>query len=778
MAANLVSPGINIREVDLTNGGITPTTTPIGALVGPFQKGPIDLPVLIQTENDLIKVFGTPVSTDGQSEYWLSASNYLSYGGSLRVVRSNCSASGSLNNANVGFGTEAEAVHINSLEDYNNQGSINYYYAAKNPGSWANNLKICTIDAFADQTIGIGTFGIEVGYGVTAGINTSIAGVGTVTNETGFLKAVVTGINAGSIDVKIVSRYREESGTYVNVEYAENTINSFKANQAIKIFNNSGTQILVEKSRFTGSTTNGVGIITSVTGTLLNGDIIASVDNSAISGVATVTSYNSSIGIATITQLAASSVIGGSFVALGVGGAALSVSDWYNNQKLGIENSIIYWKNIAPKPKTSQYASERNSKNDQINIIIIDDTGTITGSASNIIEKYVGLSKAYDAKISPTQEIYYKDYIVNNSKYIFAGAAEEGVATGFGMVDDFSTGSVGNWGSNAQGNTFSASGNETYSLMGGTDYTNTVGRYNPSLSDIILSHSAFKNSTEYQIDFLICGPSGGADEFESQAKAEELISIAENRKDCIAVISPHKASVVNVSNSDTQTENIIKFFNLSSSSYAVFDSGYKYVYDRFNNEFLYMACNSDVAGLMAKTTINQLPWYSPAGTKRGSINNVIKLAYNPNQGQRDLLYTNRINPIISLPGQGTVLFGDKTAQAYQSAFDRINVRRLFLTVEKAVKSAANNQLFEFNDSITRSNFVNVVDPYLRDVKAKRGVTDYLIICDETNNTPDIIDANEFRADIYLKPERSINFITLTFVATRTGVSFQSVVGSV
>jgi len=778
MAANLVSPGVNIREVDLTSGSVTGSTTPTGAFVGPFQKGPVDLPVLIQSENDLIKVFGTPVSTDGQSEYWLSASNYLSYGGSLRVVRSNCSASGSLNNANSGVGISSVSVQINSLEDYNNQDSTSYYYASRNPGSWANGLKVCTIDAFADQTIGIGTFGIQVGYGVTAGINTSIAGLGTVTNETGFLKAIVTGINAGSIDVKIVSRYREESGTYVNVEYAENTINSFKANQAIKIFNNSGTQILVEKSRFTGNTTNGVGIITSVTGTLLNGDIIASVDNSAILGVATVTSYNSSIGIATITELAASSVTGGSFVALGVVGPTLSVSDWYNNQKIGINNSTIYWKNIASKPKTSQYASERSSRNDQFNLVVIDDSGAITGTASNIIEKFVGLSKAYDAKISPTQAVYYKDYIANNSGYIFPGNAEEGVATGFGMVDDFSTGSVGNWGSIAQGNTFSSSGNESYELLGGTDYTATTGRYNPTLSDIISSYSVFKNPTEYQIDFLICGPSGGADEFESQAKAEELISIAENRKDCIAVISPHKASVVNVANSDTQTDNIIKFFNLSSSSYVVFDSGYKYSYDRFNNEFLYVACNSDVAGLMAKTSINQFPWYSPAGTKRGAINNAIKLAYNPNQSQRDLLYSNRINPIVSLPGQGTVLFGDKTAQAYQSAFDRINVRRLFLAVEKAVKSAANNQLFEFNDSITRSNFVNVVDPYLRDVKAKRGVTDYLIVCDETNNTPDIIDANEFRADIYLKPERSINFITLTFVATRTGVSFQSVVGSV
>ena len=623
MAANLVSPGVNIREVDLTSGSVTASTVPVGGFVGPFQKGPVDLPVLIQNENELLKVFGAPVSTNGQSEYWLSASNFLSYGGALRVVRSNCSAEGSLVNSNSGVGIASTSVQINSLEDYNNQSNNSYYYASRNPGSWANGLKVCTIDAFADQTLGIGTFGIEVGYGVTAGINTSLAGLGTVTNESGFLKAIVTGINAGSIDVKIVSRYRESSGTYVNVEYAENTINSFKAQQSIKVFDTNGSEVLVEKSRFTGSTTNGVGIITSITGTLSNGDIIASVDNAAISGVATVTSYNSSIGIATMTQLAAASVNNGSFVALTNDPAPLNVLDWYNSQKLGIENSTVYWKNIAPKPKTTQYASERSSRNDQINVVVIDDNGSVTGTASNIIEKFVGLSKAYDAKTSPSQAIYYRDYIANNSEYIFPGASEEGIATGFGMADDFSSGSVSNWGLTAQGNTFASSGNKTYTLLGGTDYSDGTNSYNVSLPDVISSYSIFKNPTQYQIDFLICGPSGGADEFESQAKAEELISIAENRKDCIAVISPHKASVVNVSNSDKQTDNIIKFFNLSSSSYAVFDSGYKYAYDKFNNEFIYVACNSDVAGLMARTTINQFPWYSPAGTKRGAINNAI-----------------------------------------------------------------------------------------------------------------------------------------------------------
>jgi phage tail sheath protein FI len=302
---------------------------------------------------------------------------------------------------------------------------------------------------------------------------------------------------------------------------------------------------------------------------------------------------------------------------------------------------------------------------------------------------------------------------------------------------------------------------------------------NATLSNIISSYNILTNPAEYSVNFLISGPSGGATIYDSQSKANALISIAEQRKDCIAVISPHRDGVVNVTNSDTQTQNVINFFDsITSSSYAVFDSGYKYMFDRFNNTFRYVACNADIAGLMARTSINQYPWFSPAGSSRGGINGAVKLAYNPSQAQRDLLYPKRINPIIFSPGAGIILFGDKTALSYASAFDRINVRRLFLTIEGTIERAARSQLFEFNDVITRSNFINIVEPYLRDVKSKRGITDFVVICDETNNTPDVIDGNQFRADIFVKPARSINFIGLTFVATRTGVSFEEVIGNV
>ena len=301
----------------------------------------------------------------------------------------------------------------------------------------------------------------------------------------------------------------------------------------------------------------------------------------------------------------------------------------------------------------------------------------------------------------------------------------------------------------------------------------------PALGSVMTGYDLFSNREEIAVDYLIMGPGGFNNEFESQAKANKLISMANSRKDCVATVGCHRANLVNVTNDDTQTDNLINFFSsLQSSSYAVFDSGYKYTYDRFNNKFRYVPTNGDIAGLMVRTSIVAYPWFSPAGQQRGIINNAVKLAYNPNKAQRDKLYPQRVNAVITQPGLGTLLFGDKTALGYASAFDRINVRRLFLTVEQALQKAAEAQLFELNDELTRANFRNIVEPYLRDVQAKRGLYGFLVVCDTTNNTPDIIDNNEFRADIFLKPAKSINYVTLTFVATRTGVDFEEVVGRV
>ena len=312
------------------------------------------------------------------------------------------------------------------------------------------------------------------------------------------------------------------------------------------------------------------------------------------------------------------------------------------------------------------------------------------------------------------------------------------------------------------------------------------GALSADLNKLVTGYSLFENTETYKVDFLMMG-SANYEKETAQALANKLIAVADVRKDALAFISPYRkafitdtsAGTVTVNNDETITENILEFYSpVTSSSYAVFDSGYKYMYDRFANTFRYVPLNGDIAGLCARNDIDNFPWFSPAGTTRGAILNAVKLTYNPSQTQRDRLYSARINPVIVSPGGGITLFGDKTGLAKASAFDRINVRRLFIYLEDAISAAARDQLFEFNDEITRTNFVNIVEPFLRDVQAKRGIQDYVVICDETNNTAAIIDNNEFVADIFIKPARSINFIGLTFVATRTGVSFEEVIGNV
>ena len=806
MALNLVSPGVKIREVDLTIGGITGADSQIGAIAGPFQKGPVNVPILIENENDLLKTFGKPISSDAQYEYWLGASSYLSYGGVLRVVR--CDGT-NLQNSNVGVSTSSVSLKINSTESYENnyQLASDWYWASRYPGSWTNNLKVCVIDAAADQRITIGTFGLNVGYAVTAAFSQSVAGVGSVTTQTGVLKGIITKVNESSIDVKITAKSSGAGSTvFTETSYSEGSVNAFAAGN-IKITDNNGNFVKIQESsvsRFfgvvsTGSTViNPVNADTNLPNNINPGQFIVPITGSSLPNGTTYTvgigTTINSTGIGTnitiVNQtalgLSTASTLSGTveFLVLNVSSSGETIttpSDWYNEQTLGLTNSTIYWRNIAPRPRTSEYSAQRNGRNDELHIVVVDDTGSVTGTAGNVLEKYNNLSKASDAKISPSQANYYKDVITSNSQYIFPGFAPIGVDTKFLTVSGVGSATDTPWGITAQDSTFNCVGAVTYNLTGGKDYSgdNNVGGYSLGLSDVVSAYRNFTNPAEYKINFLICGPSGGTTIQESQAKANELIAIADARKDCIATISPHRAGVVDIANSDTQTDNIVKFFDsLTSSSYAVFDTGYKYVFDRFNNIFRYVSCSADVAGVMARTSINQFPWYSPAGANRGVINNAVKIAYNPSQAQRDLIYPKRINPIIFSPGAGIILFGDKTALSYTSAFDRINVRRLFLTLEETIERASRAQLFEFNDTLTRANFVNIVDPYLRDVKSKRGITDFVVICDESNNTPDVIDANQFKADIYIKPARSINFIGLTFVATRTGVSFEEIIGTV
>jgi hypothetical protein len=721
MPLNLASPGIVVREVDLTTGRVNPTLDKVGAIVGPFAKGPVDVPTLVETENDLLNIFGGPYSVDKHYEGWMVASSYLAYGGTLRVVRADDI---DFRNASVGV----TSVKIKSLEHYTQLGYdentiTGVTVVAQSPGSWANGVKVALIDSFADTILTVPTTaGLVVGYGVSQSLAGKVlAGVGTTTAGSGFLKGIVTGVGAAAglgtnqVAVKVLSTLSSTLTDETPVEYQPLGVYEFE----------------------TGSTT------------FLN---------------------NSGVSVLTSTVSA--------------------TTDWFDTQTIGISSSLsISWNNIANRPGTSDYADSRSSRFDEVHVVLIDAEGLITGNAGTILEKHLGLSKAKDATYSVGSPSYWRKYLSENSQYIFGGSAPAGLTTS-GYSSAYQLSLDTGWDQDAEGIVFGVTGNKNYTLTGGLNYNgqtgiNTSGALTATIAELSDGYDLFESTDTFKVDFLLMGSANYTKE-SAQSLANKLISIAEIRKDALAFISPYRGAFlsdtsvgsVTVNGSEEITDNVISFYSpITSSSYAVFDSGYKYTYDRFSNTFRYIPLNGDIAGLCVRTDTNNFPWYSPAGTSRGSILNAVKLVYDPTKSQRDRLYSNRINPVIFSTGSGILLFGDKTGLGKASAFDRINVRRLFIYVEQAIAAAAKDVLFEFNDEITRTNFVNIVEPFLRDVRAKRGIFDYVVVCDETNNTAAVIDNNEFIADIYIKPARSINFIGLTFVATRTGVAFEEVIGT-
>ena len=421
-----------------------------------------------------------------------------------------------------------------------------------------------------------------------------------------------------------------------------------------------------------------------------------------------------------------------------------------------------YYFNFSTPPTTSDDVLAAGGSLDEMHIVVLDEDGGITGTAGTILETFEGVSQASDAKTSTGASNFFPDVIYAQSKFVYVMDHETTLANS-------GSAKKGTTFDNAQGDAFVV---KTYSLASGTD------DFAATNAEIATAYEKFNDKENVDLSLLLCGPSQTGADATGDTKATAVMDIATGRKDCVAFISPARADVVGVSNAITQTQNVVSFADgLPSTSYAVIDSGYKYMYDRYNDVYRFVPLNGDTAGLCARTDSVADAWFSPGGFNRGQIRGAVKLAFNPNQTQRDELYKARVNSVVSFPGQGTVLFGDKTAQSKPSAFDRVNVRRLFIVLEKAISTAAKFQLFEFNDEFTRAQFRNLVEPFLRDVQGRRGLTDFSVVCDDTNNTGDVIDRNEFRADIFVKPARSINFIQLNFIATRSGVSFSEVAGS-
>ena len=417
-------------------------------------------------------------------------------------------------------------------------------------------------------------------------------------------------------------------------------------------------------------------------------------------------------------------------------------------------------------PGTSTWATDRNISADEMHIVVYDRDGGISGFDADIagqrttavLETFPFVSQANTAKTPQGGTAFYANVVNTGSSFVRwmdhdASLTNAGtqVASGASYASTAGKGGV-----------------LSDDLAGGTDDTPTIG-------ELDIAYNLFADADTVDVNLIMAGTCPASTD--GVTHATMIIDLCEARKDCVGFISPRRADVVGVTTGAAQTTNVVAFFNqLASSSYAVFDSGYKYMYDKYNDVYRYVPLNGDIAGLAANTDNVAEPWFSPAGYNRGQIRGAVKVAFNPTKAQRDILYPARVNPVMTQPGQGTVLFGDKTALARPSAFDRINVRRLFIVLEKAIATAAKFQLFEFNDSFTRAQFRNLVEPFLRDVQGRRGITDFSVVADDTNNTGEVIDRNEFVADIYIKPARSINFITLNFIAVRTGVAFSEIGG--
>ena len=676
----LVSPGVSVKEIDLTNV-VPAVSTSIGAIALPAEKGPVSSVTTISSEEEMVQIFGKPQAGTNQFESWFTAASFLQYADQLKVVR----PQSAIVNAGESSGVliRDDEHYLESFWSETGDGTVtsNDWYA-RTAGTWGNSIgiQVCPSAAAYEQDLSTNNL---VDGAASAGA-TSI----TVDNS----DASSYAFNVGDL----ISFFSDTDNETPIDDYNEYEVTAI---------NNSTNALTI---RLDGDS-NGAG---------LQNDIA---DNSKIK------------------------------------------RRWAFYDQFNAELDTT---NTTPGPATSDYAVQNGrGSGDELFIAVYDTTGDITGFDYNargqrkasVIETFRG-SKNPSAKSPQGDSIYYPNVVFRESNWIYWG-------------DHIAAGT--NWGTDTTSAYTAITTITVVSLTGGTDdYAVTAG-------ELELAYDKLDDAENIDVNFVLGGKGGGAGDTKAtqDTHVTMITSLCESRKDCVGFVSPYRSATVGVALDSTATENVRIAFDLCpASSYMVFDSGYKYMYDKYNDVFRFVPLCGDTAGLCANTDLVADPWFSPAGFNRGNVRNAIKLSLNPNKTHRDILYRARVNPVVNFPGQGVVLFGDKTALAKPSAFDRINVRRLFLVLEKAIATAAKFQLFEFNDEFTRAQFRNLVEPFLRDVQGRRGISDFSVVADASNNTGEVIDRNEFIGDIFVKPSRSINFITLNFIATRTGVAFSEVGG--
>lgn len=647
--AFFLSPGVNVSEIDLTTV-IPAVSASNAALVGQFAWGPCNKPFLMNSESDLVNLFGFP--NNSTYPYFMTAASFLAYGRNLNVVRVVSESSTTAYNA----ASITSAPKLVQNDDVYDAGTVILTgcgdWIARYPGLLGNSIRVSMCPS-------------------ASAFNNNGVNVGSITT-TGTLAGGTFGANATMVPSVFPGSYITVSG---------------------------GTASLSETKQ-----------VVSITA---GGGVLASAFSATISTPATVQSV------------------------------------WQ------------YASYFSGAPGTSLQMAQASCTNDEMHVIVVDANGGISGVAGTILESYPFLSKAGDAQTDAGETNYYKDVINRKSKWIrWANHAPTST----------------NWGQTST-TVLGAFTSVTVPIVTGTTLTSTLGggvdvygsNATAGNADLIRGWLKFLNPSDVDVSLLLL----------ANANATVINYVNDNiatvRKDCIVCCSPSVTDVLNAY--PNELSNCVTFRNtLSNSSYIVIDSGWKKMYDRYNDVYRWVPLNGDIGGLMARTDYDRDAWWSPAGLNRGQIKNIVSLAWNPNQSQRDTLYSNSVNPVVSFPGQGNVLWGDKTNLTKPSAFDRINVRRLFIVLEKAIATAAKYSLFEFNDDFTRAQFKNMVEPFLRDVQGRRGIYDFRVVCDETNNTAEVIDRNQFVGDIYIKPARSINFIQLNFIAVRSGVAFEEIVG--
>ena len=725
-----VSPGVNVSEIDLT-GIIPAVSTTEGAFAGWFRWGPAEERTLISSEEELVATFGEPDSTNFNT--FFTAANFLAYGNKLYTVRA--IPSDALNatalQTEATVANSSVATHTDLIKNQEHHDGLTLSttatlstFIAKFPGALGNSLKVSVCDS-------------------------ALA-----------FESTFTGVTNSTMDVS-----SSNTGFVANIAVGSTTL----------LFSQSGT----ESGDSTGQAAHVIRVGANLS--MTTAQTVFSVGDQVRLG-------NTSIGYQTVKITAKGAVQAGATFA-GSTTTFLANVSFTIDQKyrlasdLSVNNSVgdsinsggvtRFWEyrdNVDKAPSQSEYSNNvaNNTANDELHIVVSDEDGTITGTRDNILEVWEGLSRASDAKNESGESIYYKDVIDNQSNWLWVGGTDVRATSNVNTAAETYSNTAVNL-----NNYVNAVKPYTKSMLIGSDGTNP-NETSIAIGALQSAVDLFKSPEDIDISLVLTGLSRGGTNGE-QWPNYLLDNIADIRKDCVVFMSPEKADVFN--NTGGEFNDVATFANsLTPSSYGVCDSGWKWQYDKYSDVYRYVPLNGDIAGLVVRTDDVRDPWWSPAGYNRGIIKNIIKLPYNPDKADRDHLYKNKVNPVITQPGQGTLLFGDKTLLSKPSAFDRINVRRLFIVLEKAIATAAKFMLFEFNDEFTRAQFRNMVEPFLRDIQGRRGIYDFRVVCDETNNTGEVIDGNRFVGDIYIKPARSINFIQLNFIAVRTGVEFSEVVG--